>query len=236
MILKILVLITIILVVYFLIPYLLTAWLGIGVLKQNNYSDKIAFTFDDGPSPTYTPMLLDVLKSHHIKATFFVVGSKAEKYPEIISRIHEEGHLIGMHNYVHKANWLMTPWGTYSQLSKTASIIEKITGIRPYYYRPPWGLMTLLDLFLLKRYKIVHWSVMAEDWRSKGGSEKIRSILLQKIKKGDVILLHDCGETWGANLDAPLNTINALKTVLNEVSNRGLTCVRIDELGAKSAK
>jgi peptidoglycan/xylan/chitin deacetylase (PgdA/CDA1 family) len=144
--------------------------------------------------------------------------------------MHAEGHLIGMHNYVHKSNWVLTPWTIRRHLNKSADIIEKITGERPVYYRPPWGLLNLLDLFLLKKYKIVHWSVMAEDWRSSGGSEKIKNRLLRDIKNGDVILLHDCGLTPGADEDAPMNTIHALKDVLKELSNRGTSCVRIDEL------
>ncbi|MCQ6279381.1 polysaccharide deacetylase family protein [Bacillus sp. EB600] len=231
---KISLIIAILLVIYLFLPYLLTAGLGIGVLKRNDHSEKIAFTFDDGPNPIYTPQLLDLLKSYHIKATFFVLGSKAEKYPELIARIHEEGHLIGMHNYVHRSNWGMSPWAIRCQLNKTAAIIEGITGIRPNYYRPPWGLLNLFDLLLMKKYRIVHWSVMAEDWRSRGGSEKVKMRLLKNIKKGDVILLHDCGETWGADEDAPINTINALKMVLKEVTNRGLTCVRIDEIETES--
>jgi peptidoglycan/xylan/chitin deacetylase (PgdA/CDA1 family) len=206
--------------------------LGLGVLKRNsNHTlNKISFTFDDGPNPVYTPQLLDLLKSYHIKATFFILGSKAEKYPELVARIHDEGHLIGIHGYEHRSNWVMYPWTVRSQLNKTASIIEEITGAKPYYFRPPWGLLTIFDLLLLNQYRIVHWSVMAEDWRSKGGSEKVQAKLLKNIKAGDVILLHDCGETWGANEDAPMNTIHALKIVLKEVLNRELTCVRIDEM------
>src|SRR4051794_39095454 len=164
---KIILLVLLFLVFYWLVPFILTAIAGIGVLKRKDSSDKISFTFDDGPNPIYTPQLLDLLKQYHIKATFFVVGWKAEKYPGLIARMHNEGHLIGIHNYVHKSNWIMAPWTTRRHLSKTAGIIEKITGERPIYYRPPWGLVTLVDFLLLKQYKIIHWSVMAEDWRSK---------------------------------------------------------------------
>jgi peptidoglycan/xylan/chitin deacetylase (PgdA/CDA1 family) len=236
MIVKFFLIIAILLVIYLFLPYSLTAGLGLGVLKRMSHTKKIAFTFDDGPNPIYTPQLLDLLKRYQIKATFFVLGSKAEKYPELIARIHEEGHLIGIHNYVHRSNWGMSPWAIRHQLNKTASIIEGITGMRPHYYRPPWGLLNLFDLLLLKQYRLVHWSVMAEDWRSKGGSEKVKARLLKNIKKGDVILLHDCGETWGADKDAPMNTINALKTVLEEVMNRGLICVRIDEIEIESGE
>jgi peptidoglycan/xylan/chitin deacetylase (PgdA/CDA1 family) len=219
-----------ILAIYWAVPYFLTRVIGLGVLKHNKHSAKLAFTFDDGPNPEYTPQLLDLLEANDIKATFFVVGSKAEQYPEIIERIYKEGHLIGLHNYVHKSNWLMSPWTIRRHLKKSAAIIEKITGARPVYYRPPWGLVNLFDYFLIKQFKIILWSVMAEDWRSRGGYEKIKNKLLKSIKNGDVILLHDCGKTFGADEDAPKNTIQALKDVFKEISNRKMDCVRIDEL------
>lgn len=216
--------------IYWLIPYFLTAGFGIGVLKRKYASQKIAFTFDDGPNPIYTPQLLDLLKINNIKATFFVVASKAEQYPELIERMQAEGHLIGIHNYVHRSNWIMDPWMVRRQLDKSAGVIERITGERPIYYRPPWGLLNVFDFFLLKRYKIILWSLMAEDWRSKGGSEKVEKRLLHGMKNGDVILLHDCGKTIGADEEAPVNTIHALKAVFKEVSSRGISCVRIDQI------
>jgi peptidoglycan-N-acetylglucosamine deacetylase len=219
-----------ILATYMIIPFIITRGLGFGVLKKKTDSSKIAFTFDDGPNPIYTPQLLDLLKKWDIKATFFVLGSKAEKYPELILRIHNEGHLIGIHNYVHRSNWLMFPWTIRRQLKKSSLAIEKVTGIRPIYYRPPWGLLNFFDFFLIKNYKIIHWSVMAEDWRSRGGSEKIKNRLIKKIKSGEIILLHDCGETMGADADAPMNTILALREIFNEMENVRLSCVRIDEL------
>lgn len=220
----------IVLLLYTALPFLLTFGFEIGVLRYRCNSTKIAFTFDDGPHPTYTPILLDLLKQHDIKATFFVVGSRAEKYPELLIRMKREGHQIGIHNYIHQSNWLMSPWKVRKGVDQTAAIIEQITEERPSIYRPPWGLLNLGDFFMLKSYHIILWSVMAEDWKSKGGSAKIKQKLLNKIKGGDVILLHDCGETPGADSDAPLYTIDALKDVLPLMATKGLSCVRIDEM------
>ncbi len=217
-------------ILYALVPWILTFFLGLKVIKKTNLSSKIAFTFDDGPNPKYTPELLDLLKEHHVKATFFVLGSKAELYPEIIRRIHREGHLIGIHNYVHRSNWVMTPWRTYKELLQCNSIIEAITGEKPIYYRPPWGLLNLFDLFLIKTHQIVLWSLMAGDWKSKGGSIKIKNILMKKLKPGGIVLLHDSGETFGADINAPENTIRALAEVLAVVKSKGLECVRVDDM------
>lgn len=83
-------------------------------------------------------------------------------------------------------------------------------------------MLNLFDFFRRGTYKIILWSVMAEDWRTSGGSEKIKNRLLSNIKGGDIILLHDSGDTPGAELDAPRNTINALKDVLKQVKGKGL--------------
>ncbi|WP_397538902.1 polysaccharide deacetylase family protein [Rummeliibacillus pycnus] len=218
-----------VLLMYTVLPYILTSVLGLGVTKKRKSSGKIAITFDDGPNPIYTPVVLDVLKKYDVQATFFVHGSKAAMHPELLLRMQREGHLIGIHNYVHRANWLMSPWGVKKQLDQSSKIIEGITGTKPIYYRPPWGLVNLFYPTLLKDYKIILWSVMARDWKSVGGSERIKNELLTKIKKGDIILLHDNGETFGADLDAPKNTIQALDEVLQELVPKGYQFCRVDE-------
>lgn len=216
--------------VYWLIPGIMTLVFGFGVFRKARTRRVVAFTFDDGPDPSYTPRLLDLLKEYKLKATFFVLGSKAEKYPELILRIHQEGHLIGIHNYVHQANWLIAPWKVRRQITRSVDMIERTTGVRPIHYRPPWGLVTLFDYFLQKKYRMVLWSLMVGDWWSRGGSIKIKNRLLKRLKGGAVILLHDSGTTWGANLDAPLHTIEALEDVFKEICLQGYQCVRVDEM------
>lgn len=227
-----LILLIIIVVMYMIIPFILSRWVGAGVVKKGGSESierrEIALTFDDGPSPEYTDELLDVLQKHHVKASFFVVGSKAEKHPEIILRMHRDGHLIGIHNYVHRSNWLMTPWKVQRDLNKSAAIIQMITGTKPQYYRPPWGMLNLFDFFH-KNYHIILWSLMVGDWRSNGGSRKIEERLLKRVKPGVIIVLHDSGETWGADDDAPGYTIQALKKVLRELSHQGYTYKLVNE-------
>ncbi len=218
------------LVLYTFLPFALSRWGGIGVFQKACYDERLAFTFDDGPHPVYTNELLDLLQKYQVKASFFVVGSRAEHYPEVIRRMHKEGHLIGIHNYVHRSNWLMTPWRVKQGVERTADIVEKITGERPVYYRPPWGMLNIFDFFIHKEFRLILWSVMAGDWRSKGGKEKILHRLHANIKPGSVILLHDCGVTFGADEDAPANTIAALKHLIKELSEKGYSFMRIDEM------
>jgi peptidoglycan-N-acetylglucosamine deacetylase len=222
--------------VYTIIPSIVSFGFGLGVVRRGQTGRQVAFTFDDGPDPRYTPKLLDLLKKHSVKATFFVLGHKAEENPELILRIYQEGHLIGIHNYVHRSNWLMTPWTLRRQLKCSASFIEKITGERPVYYRPPWGLLNLFDFSLRKHFRIVLWSLMAWDWRSQGGSEKVRRHILRKLKAGAVVLLHDSGDTVGANQDAPSHTIQALESVFREIHSQGYSCVRLDGMPLKQSR
>jgi peptidoglycan-N-acetylglucosamine deacetylase len=223
--------ILIFLVIYMFIPWVLTRIFGIGVFRKGSIRREIAFTFDDGPDPKYTPQLLDLLKKHNVKATFFVLGQKAELNPGIIQRIYDEGHQIGIHNYIHASNWLMTPWTIKKEhIHKSADIIEAITGARPTYYRPPWGILNIADFFLKKQYHLVFWSLMAYDWRSHASKKKLKSKLLHKITDGSVILLHDSGETFGADHDAPFYMLEALDQVLEDIKLRGFQCMRIDEM------
>lgn len=215
--------------IYMLLPYVLTFGLGLGVMKRKNGSEKTMITFDDGPNPIYTPMVLDVLKKYGVKATFFVHGSKAKKYPELLLRMQREGHLIGMHNNIHRANWFMSPCTVKNQLKECSQTIKDITGIVPEYYRPPWGLVNIFYPVLLKEYNIILWSVMAKDWKIKGGNERIKEELLKKMKKGDIILLHDNDETTNADEGAPLNTIQALDEVFQVGILKGYLFGRVDE-------
>lgn len=218
--------------IYMIIPYFITRIFGVGVFKKGSQDKQIAFTFDDGPDPRYTPELLDLLRDNDVKATFFVLGSKAEKHPDLIKRIHAEGHQIGIHNYTHTPNWVMTPWKVKrKQVDRSAEIVEQITGERPNYYRPPWGILNMGDfIFLRKAYRIILWSVMAWDWNRKVGSDRLRNILLKNIKPGSIILLHDSGDTPGADEDAPKYMLQGLAEVFEEIREKEYKCVRIDQL------
>jgi peptidoglycan/xylan/chitin deacetylase (PgdA/CDA1 family) len=220
----------IVFVVYVFFPRLIIRYFSRAIFLKGEIKQKIAFTFDDGPDPLYTPILLDVLKKYNVKATFFVLGAKAEKNPELTLRIHEEGHLIGIHNYVHYPNCLLTPGQAKKQFNRSADIVQQVTGYRPYYYRPPWGLPNFSDLFEKKKFQIVMWSIMVGDWRTNVGREKLKTRLLDGLHDGAIIVLHDSGDTFGADEDAPSEMISALEDVLHEVLEKGYQCVRIDEL------
>ncbi|WP_051620765.1 polysaccharide deacetylase family protein [Paenibacillus sp. UNC451MF] len=217
--------------VYTIIPTLLVRLFGLGVYREGKGSQTIFLTFDDGPDPEYTPRLLDLLKQYDIKATFFVLGSKAEKYPELIVRMHEEGHLVGVHNYSHWANALMTPRRVRLQLHHAVEAIGRITGERPIYYRPPWGVINLFDFWLLKQFRMVLWSIIVGDWRSRGGKVKIKHRLVSRFKDGAVIVLHDSGQTIGANPDAPEYMLQALHEFVAEMQQKQYTFHRVDQIG-----
>lgn len=215
--------------IYTIIPTVLIRLFGLGAYKGTKKKG-IALTFDDGPDPEYTPQLLDLLKQYNIKATFFVLGAKAAEHPELIRRIHKEGHLVGVHNFRHRSNALMTPWKVRKQLRHSIRTIEDIIGVTPVYYRPPWGIFNLFDIFLFRKFRVVLWSLIVEDWISKGGAQRIKNRIMVKIKHGDVIVLHDSGQTFGADEDAPAYMLRALSEVLEETLKQGHAFTRLDEL------
>ncbi|AIQ51630.1 polysaccharide deacetylase family protein [Paenibacillus sp. FSL R7-0331] len=215
---------------YAFIPGMISRIFGYRVFRKGIGRSEFALTFDDGPDPRYTPLLLDLLKRYDAKATFFVVGSHAEQNPEIIKRIHDEGHLIGIHNYVHKTNWLMRPATVKQQIKRTDDIIYSITGVRSTYYRPPWGIVNLFDFSKRRQVQIVLWSAMFGDWKEKLGAERLTGKLMSKLGPGEVMLLHDCGTTLGADPNAPEHMLIALERMLQEADSRGLRSIRIDDM------
>lgn len=215
---------------YAFIPGIISRVFGYRVFRKGTGRNEFALTFDDGPDPRFTPLLLDILQQYDAKATFFVVGSNAERYPELIQRMHDEGHLIGIHNYVHKTNWLMRPATVKRQIERTNDIIYNIIGERSTYYRPPWGIVNLFDIAKRRQVQIVLWSAMFGDWRERLGSERLTEKLLTRLNPGEVMLLHDCGTTVGADPDAPGNMLVALERTLQEAQKRGLRSIRIDEM------
>lgn len=149
-------------------------------------------TFDDGPHPVYTEKLLNLLAEYQIKATFFVVGKFAEENPQIIMRMKEEGHQIGLHSYGHKSAMMQSPRESVKDFRQCISVIKKLH-INTNLYRPPWGHVNWIMLRQLSAagMKKILWDVMAQDWKSDTDEETIQYKLLKRAQAGDIICLHD---------------------------------------------
>ncbi len=151
----------------------------------------IALTFDDGPWP-YTPALLDTLKKHKAKATFFLLGRKVEHRPELTRRIHEEGHDIGNHTWTHPSLTTLTDGEVFEEISTTSEIIYRTIGERPEYMRPPNGATNsrvsalMADLGLPQ----ILWTGSTLDWQARD-TKVIAKRTLKLAKRNGVILLHD---------------------------------------------
>lgn len=221
---------------YAFLPGLISRMFGFRAFKRGRVKREIALTFDDGPDPRYTPLLLDLLKRYNAKATFFVVGAHAEKHPELLRRMRDEGHVIGIHNYEHKTNWLMRPKKVKWHIQRTQEVIKDATGLDAIYYRPPWGIVNAFDYSPSNHLQIILWSAIFGDWKYKLGADRLRQRMMKKMRPGEVLLLHDCGMTPGADEHAPANMIRALESYLAEGERRGFRFVGIDEMIALTDK
>ena len=179
--------------------------------SKSGRQPEIMLTFDDGPDPAYTGRLLDLLDSYGIKAAFFTVGSFTSANPELIRRMKDGGHTVGLHSYSHRSAYLMSAAQTRRDLSMSAAAVMRL-GINPRFYRPPWGHTTPALQQAASNLGImpVFWSVMAQDWQADLDSDEIASRLLCRTVPGSIICLHD---GRGKNC-APGRTIAALEKVL----------------------
>ena len=193
-------------------------------LPDSNVGEKaIALTFDDGPTG-YTEELLDGLKEYNAKASFFVIGSKAEQNPEIVKRAYEDGHLIGNHTYDHIRLPLHTLSESETSIGKTFNIIENITGDRTMYLRAPYGDVSAYQLKQLD-VVFVSWTFSTYDWQGKD-ADYIYERIMKKASDGDIILLHDTNK----------ETVEAVLRAVPELQEQGYEFVRVDELLSRNGE
>ena len=179
---------------------------------------KIAITFDDGPHPFYTEQLLDGLKERGAKASFFVMGKQAEAYPELILRMHEEGHLIGNHTYSHVQLGANNRETFKAELVRTNELLSGITGEEPQYVRPPYGSWDKSFESELMMIPVL-WTIDPMDWCS-SDVRGIVSKVTGKAQENAVILMHDEYES----------TVTAALEIVDILQKQGYEFVTVDEI------
>jgi peptidoglycan/xylan/chitin deacetylase (PgdA/CDA1 family) len=180
---------------------------------------KIYLTFDDGPDEHFTPRVLDILAEWEAKATFFVCGRKAEKSPQVLQRIVNEGHSIGNHTYSHSR--FLVYFGILGrEIERTEKIIWKITGLKTNLFRPPWGvaLPWVKNEIRRRGYKMVLWDIDTRDWKKLDGEEIARKVKVE-ARDGSIVLLHDGDDV--RRLEEKNNTLEALRILLPELASLG---------------
>ncbi|MBO5111650.1 MAG: polysaccharide deacetylase family protein [Clostridia bacterium] len=184
----------------------------------------IALTFDDGPHPTYTDRILDVLEKHNVKATFFAVGVNAENYPAPLLRAYEEGHEIGNHTYNHKSMRTMSYEDMLREVTDTAKRIYDLTDYGVNLIRPPQGAMSAQFLSLAEElgYRIVLWDVDTRDWAHEPVDKMVKNIM-ESTDNGDIILFHDYHPSVA-------NTIKTLDIIIPALQEQGFRFVTVSEL------
>jgi len=184
-------------------------------------SSCVALTFDDGPDPVDTPKLLDMLREKSVKATFFVVGKRAEQYPEIVRRAWDEGHLIANHTWSHRNLFcFLTPSRLRSEIERGTESVRRICGFRPRLFRSPVGLRHVLLRPYLRDagLEYISWSIRTRDTQT-SNSDVLSRRILSRAASGDIILLHD-HRPRGAHV-----MLEALPGVIDELRRRGFEFV-----------
>ena len=165
---------------------------------------KVFLTFDDGPHPESTPLLLSLLEKYDIKATFFLLGEKMDLYPNLVELIKEKGHTVGFHGQKH-----LSGWTTSNDKYLQNTLVKKKLEIN--LFRPPYGRMNWSQYqSIIKHNKIIMWDLMPGDFDPNIESEACLNNILKHLKAGSIVALHDTPEAY-----------KKLKFILPKVSNWG---------------
>lgn len=186
--------------------------------NQTQEEKKVAITFDDGPNPDYTELLLDGLRERGVKATFFLLGAEAEKYPEIVKEIDADGHLIGVHSYEHVNLANLSDAAAIEQVNKTNRILYELTGHYSEYIRPPYGCFKSNLDYETNMIEIL-WDVDPLDWKT-SNSDVIAKRVCDAVQENDIILLHDASES----------SVNAAFKIIDQLTGEGYSFVTVEEL------
>ncbi|MBI5200161.1 MAG: polysaccharide deacetylase family protein [Elusimicrobia bacterium] len=181
---------------------------------------RVALTFDDGPSE-YTAGVLDVLKARGVHATFFVCGENAERRPDLVRRIRAEGHELGNHTWSHPYLHLKSKQAIAGEIDRTQDAVERISGVRPTLFRPPFGVrwFGLWDLLRERGMTMALWSIRPYDGRYK--APEIEKATLSALAPGAIILLHDGFETHLPAETDRSEMLRALPAIIDGVRHAG---------------
>jgi peptidoglycan/xylan/chitin deacetylase (PgdA/CDA1 family) len=182
----------------------------------------VAMTFDDGPHPSLTPKLLDILKERNIKCTFFLIGQNMKAYPQIVRRIIAEGHEIGAHTYTHCSLTSRSDAQIRSELQRSEEALMAAANYRPQLVRPPYGAInTRIKQLMFSEfgYSTIMWSVDPQDWRRPGVSV-VTSRLVSGARPGAIMLAHD--------IHPP--TIQAVPAMFDQLLAKGYQFVTVSQL------
>ena len=224
---------------WFVLGLLLTAYfvifvLGVSVLKLNFFvqaacrgdsrTKRVALTFDDGPDPVATPVLLEVLRRHQVKAAFFPIGTKVRDDPEMIKQIDREGHILGNHSFKHAwwTNFLISS-ALDREIEKAQEVIGDAVGKVPAYFRPPIGLTNphLRRALKKQRLSVMGWDIRPFD--TTASTEKVIDRVLKRIRNGSIIALHDTGRV-------PADLARLTDELITKIKERNYTFIELEEL------
>ena len=183
---------------------------------------QVALTFDDGPHPTHTPMLLDILARYRVRATFYVIGSLVRRYPEIVHRMVAEGHEIGNHTWRHPTLSQLGDGNVLNEIDRTQQVVWETVGAVPATMRPPYGAFTPRQSRMLhdqRNLPTVIWSVDPQDWR-RPGSNVVADRMVRGAAPGAIILAHD--------IHGP--TVRAVPAAIEGIAARGLGFTTLSNL------
>ena len=183
----------------------------------------IALTFDDGPWPSSTAKVLDILKKNNIKGTFFVVGQNVKNYPDLTKRVVAEGHIIANHTWHHWYHHMNAQAAAY-EVANTTDIIYKTTGIKTSLFRPPGGNMRngVAAYAKSNKYAVIMWSSDSMDY-SRPGVPRLINNIFREAKPGGIVLMHDGGGDRS-------HTVKALPEIISKFRKQGYEFVTVPEL------
>lgn len=204
----------------------LKAWPALAGVGRRGH---VALTLDDGPDRRSTPAFLDLLHDHGVRATFFLLGRMLQTNPEVGRQIAAAGHEIAVHGWDHRPAPLYGPAAAYDGLARTCDLIGEVTGSRPGWYRPPYGVLSASVLWAAGRLDLtpVLWTAWGRDWRARATPESVTATVTRRLDDGGTILLHDSDCTSAAG--SWRATLAALPDIIGHVRSQGLTIGSLDE-------
>jgi peptidoglycan-N-acetylglucosamine deacetylase len=190
--------------------------------KLDSQHKAIALTFDDGPWPTTTTQILDILKKNNIKATFFWVGRYLQTYPELGKQVASAGHAIGNHTWNHQYIKYNED-GAAREIDRTSALIEELTGVKTSMFRPPGGILNngLAAYAQKKNYAVIMWSADSLDWRT--ATQSLMDNVMRQANSGGIVLMHDGGGNRS-------RTVQALPDIIAKLRKEGYKFVTVPEL------